>query len=129
MLLIPLFAALVQLGLTLYVRNTLAACVQAAARYGADENFIVAQGDKAVNAAKARATTCIDASLPDSYSSGVAAQLRQQEIELQVDPHNPVAGSIPVVEVTDDASVPFVIFFGEMHVSVHVTGDALQERP
>lgn len=111
------------------MRNTLAACAQAAARYGADENFIAARGDDAVNAAKGRAVNCINASLPDTYSSGVAAQLRQKEIATQADPQHPVGGEIPVVEVTDDVSLPVVALFGELHVSVHVTGDALQERP
>jgi TadE-like protein len=121
LILIPLFMAILQLGLALYVRNTLAACAQEGARYAADEN-IVSQGEHAMtDIATAHATICVHGSLSDSFSRGITASA-----PTIVDPlGNPVL----VVEVRIAAPFPLVGLFGLGPQVLHAKGDAMQERP
>lgn len=121
LILIPLFVAILQLGLALYVRNTLAACAQDGARYGADANVVV-QGDKAMaNAATAQTARCVDESLSGAYARRITASA-------------PVitdsgGGAVRVVEVRITSPLPLAGLFGLGPQVLHVQGDALQERP
>lgn len=140
MILVPLFVGLVQLGLALYVRNTVNACAYAAARYGANENLVAeAQHggvDVAADAAKTRAVACIEQSLPVSYMPEVNAYRCERTIEIPCCPPDaigcePAADSdaIPVVEVNVRLRLPLFVVFDVTDVDVHVRADALQEQP
>jgi hypothetical protein len=121
LILIPLFAALLQLGFALYVRNTLAACAQEGARYAADAN-IAAQGEAAMtNAAISHATTCVNGSLSTSCAQGITATT----------PAITDSGGEPVlvVEVQIASPFPLVGLFGAGPQVLHVKADAMQEQP
>lgn len=121
LILVPLFMAILQLGLTLYARNTLAACAQEGARYASAEN-IVLQGPDAVTAAgAARATSCVDSSLSTSFSQAVAASTPVV--------NDPTGGPVQVVEVQISAPMPLVGLFGIGPQWLHVKADAMQEQP
>lgn len=120
LILVPLFAGILQLGLALYVRNTLAACAQEGARYAAAED-IVRSGNAAItNAASQRAASCVTDSLPGSFANGIAAS-------------TPVltsgGGAVPVVEVEMASPFPLIGLLGVGSSVLHATGDAMQERP
>jgi len=119
LILVPLFAGIVQLGFTLYVRNTLAACAQEGARYGADADFVSQGASVVVAQATQRATTCIDSSLPARYSQAVSAAPADSSV-------NGVA--VPVVEVRIDAPVPVLGMWALGPTTITVKGDAVQER-
>jgi hypothetical protein len=121
LVLLPMFVAILQLGLALYVRNTIAACAQEGARYGADADF-VSQGVDVMEARAAdRTRSCIDSSVSIEFSRNVSASA-----PLVTD-----AGGAPVavVEVRVASPVPVFGFFGLGDQVVHVQGDAMQERP
>jgi Flp pilus assembly protein TadG len=121
LILIPLFLAILQLGLALYVRNTLAACAQDGARYAADENIVV-QGNAAMTDAAIRQTTnCVKESLPDSFASGITASAP--------DINDSAGTAVLVVEVRITAPFPLVGLFGLGPQVLHAQGDALQETP
>jgi hypothetical protein len=63
-----LFVAVFQVGLALYVRNTLIACAAEGARFGARADVDPAQG-------VARARELIEASLPHRFARDVTAQV------------------------------------------------------
>jgi Flp pilus assembly protein TadG len=121
LILVPLFMAILQLGLALYVRNTLAACAQDGARYGADANVVV-QGNAAMaDAATRQATRCVEESLSGSYVqriSGSAPTVTDSA-------GNPVR----VVEVRIASPLPLAGLFGLGPQVLHAQGDALQEQP
>ncbi len=87
-LLIFVFLGVVQLGLTLFVRNTLVACAAEGARYAAN-------ADRTPEDGVAKARDLITASLPDSYAEDVSAG------------YDDVAGA-PTVYVEVQAEVPLV---------------------
>jgi hypothetical protein len=121
LILLPLFVAILQLGLALYVRNTLAACAQEGARYGADADF-VSQGPAVVTAQAAdRTASCINGSVSSAFSQAVTAT-------------TPVITDgggvgVNVVEVEVASPLPVIGFFSLGSEVVHVKGDAMQERP
>lgn len=127
LLLLPFFVGILQLGFTLYVRNTLAACAQAGARYAADENFAaqdaMAQhsGDVTAQAAISRTTGCIDEWLSSTYSRDVTGGPAQW-------PPNS-ADSVVVVEVKVSSPVPVFGLVPWGKSAITVKADALQERP
>lgn len=121
LILIPLFVAILQLGLALYVRNTLAACAQDGARYGADANVVV-QGDKAMaDAATAQTARCVDESLSGAYARRITASTPAIT--------DSAGGAVRVVEVRITSPLPLAGLFGLGPQVLHVQGDALQERP
>jgi hypothetical protein len=112
--------AILQLGLALYVRNTLAACAQDGARYGSDAN-VVAQGDQAMaDAATRQATRCVEESLSGSYANRITASAPTVT--------DPAGGSVRVVEVRIASPLPLAGLFGLGPQVLHAQGDALQER-
>lgn len=116
-----MFAAILQLGLALYVRNTVAACAQEGARYGADADF-VSQGSGVMAARAAeRATSCINSSVSSAFSRNVSAST----------PVLSGAGGSPVavVEVQVAAPLPVIGLFSVGDQVLHVQGDAMQESP
>jgi Flp pilus assembly protein TadG len=120
LILVPLFAGILQLGLALYVRNTLAACAQEGARYAAAED-IVRSGNAAItNAASQRTKSCITDSLPGSFANGITASTPLL---------NGGGGVVPVVEVQIASPFPLVGLLGVGSGVLHATGDAMQERP
>jgi hypothetical protein len=121
MILVPLFLAILQLGLDLYVRNTLAACAQDAARYAADEDIDTRGADVIQQAAHDRAGSCIDDSLSGRFSAditGFAATMRDSS-----------GSSVDAVEVDVVAPMPIVGFLNLGNLQLRVTGHALQEHP
>jgi Flp pilus assembly protein TadG len=121
LILVPLFLAILQLGLDLYVRNTLAACAQDAARYAASED-IGTRGAGAIQlAAQDRAGRCIDDSLAGRFSasiSGIASTVTA-----------PSGSTVDVVEVDVAVPMPVVGFLNLGGLHVRVSGHALQEQP
>jgi len=121
LILIPLFVVILQLGLALYVRNTLAACAQDGARYGAAAN-VVAQGEAAMtNAATTQATRCVAESLSSSYTQQIAATTPTIA--------DAAGGPIRVVEVRISSPLPLAGLFGLGPQVLHAQGDAMQELP
>jgi len=108
LLLTPLFLGVVQLGLDLHVRNTLVACASEGARYAANADRSLADGE-------ARARQCIASSLRSSYAEDVRADLVSD-------------AGVPTVEVTVHAPLPLVAFTGPSRALV-VRGHALRETP
>jgi hypothetical protein len=121
LVLLPMFVAILQLGLALYVRNTIAACAQEGARYGADADFVSQGADVMEARAADRTRSCIDSSVSSEFSRNVSASA-----PLVTD-----AGGAPVavVEVRVASPVPVFGFLGLGDQVVHVRGDAMQERP
>jgi Flp pilus assembly protein TadG len=123
LILVPLFLAILQLGLGLYVRNTLAACAQDAARYAADEDIDIRGSDAVQQAAQAGATACIDSSLSDSFAGDITGTATIST------PKGDVAGSVAAVDVEVAAPLPMVGFLSVGGLQVRVSGHALQEQP
>ncbi len=121
LILIPLFLAILQLGLALYVRNTLAACAQDGARYAADQNIVIQGESVMTDAATHQAMTCIQESLPDSFAGSVAATVP--------DIKDSAGAPVVVVEVRIAAPFPLVGLFGLGPQVLHAQGDAMQEQP
>jgi hypothetical protein len=119
LILIPLFLAIVQLGFTLYMRNTIAACAQTGARRAAAED-VVARGQAAVVAEAVSDTrSCID-----DWGSNAA----DSDIEVSFT-DSIYAVSVDVVKVSVRTPVPIVGLFGLGAQTIHIVGEALQEEP
>jgi Flp pilus assembly protein TadG len=119
LILIPLFMAILQLGMALYARNTLAACAQEGARYAADHD-IVAQGTNVVvETAKTRTTTCVRDSLTGSLASDISADTPAITDKL--------GETAAVVEVRISSPFPLLGLFGLGPQVLHVKADAMQE--
>jgi Flp pilus assembly protein TadG len=103
MVLLPMINGIIEVGLTILVRNTLAACASDAARYGAA--FGRSGGD-----ALASAQQCVQASAGARWANAPTAGVR--------------AGMM-VVHIS--ASVPPLGLVGPGYV-VHVSGHAVQEH-
>jgi hypothetical protein len=106
--LVFLFLALIQLALTLHVRNVLIDCAVTGARFGA-----LSDRDPQAGAEKAR--SLIAEELTAGYAEKVSARL----VELD---------GIPTVEVEVRAPVPVLGLIG-VGRSVAVTGHAMAEAP
>jgi Flp pilus assembly protein TadG len=119
LILVPLFAAIMQLGFALYVRNTLAACAQDGARYAADANIVVQGNGAMADAATTRAASCVTDTLPGSFARGITAS----------SPTITDSSGLPVmvVEVRIASPFPLVGLFGLGSHVLHAKGDALQE--
>jgi len=120
LILVPLFAGILQLGIALYVRNTLAACAQEGARYAAAEDIVRAGSAAIANAASERTKSCVTDSLPNSFANGITASTPTLAS---------AGGSVPVVEVRIASPFPLMGFLGVGSGVLHATGDAMQEQP
>jgi len=107
-LLTPLFLAIVRLGLSIHVRNTLVACANEGARLAADADATLAVG---VN----RTRDCIKTSLRASYAEDVSAR-------------TVATGGTALIEVTVRAPLPLVSFVGP-HGALVARGHAVAESP
>jgi Flp pilus assembly protein TadG len=105
--LVPVFLGILQVGLVLFVRNTLAAAASEGARYAATLDRGPADG-----AARTRAQ--ISGALAGRYAHGVTAR------ETTID-------GAPAVEVTVHVVVP-ALGIGGPAVSLDVTGHAIEEQ-
>lgn len=106
-LLLPLFLALVQLGLALHVRNTLVACAAEGARYGAN-------ADRDPADAAEHAAQLVRAALADSFAEDVQAGVAEVD-------------GVAVMEVRVSAALPVVGLLGPSG-SLTVRGHALDEE-
>ena len=120
LVLLPMFVAILQLGLALYVRNTIAACAQEGARYGADADFVRQGPDMMTARASDRTTSCIASSVSSSFSRDVTASTPMVDGD---------GGSVAVVRVQVASPLPVFGLFGLGEQVLHVQGDAVQEQP
>jgi Flp pilus assembly protein TadG len=121
LILVPLFLAILQLGLDLYVRNTLAACAQDAARYAADEDIDTRGADVIQQAAQSRGSRCIDDSLSGRFAADVSGAATTTI--------DPTGSSVDVVQVDVVAPMPIIGFLNLGNLQLRVSGHALQEQP
>ena len=105
-LLVVLFGCLIQVGIALYVRNTLIAAAADGARYAASANRSSSDG-------VSRTRLVIDASLPASYAADVTAGYQ-------------VVGGLDTVVVQVRAPLPIIGLLGPTDDLV-VSGHALVE--
>ena len=109
--LMPLFLGLLQVGLVLHVRNTVADCVSEGARFAALAGH--SPGDAAGR---------VDELLADELGAGYARRVRiTRAVEVEV-------AGVRVVEVTASAPAPVVGLAGPAR-TLTVTGHAVAERP
>jgi Flp pilus assembly protein TadG len=106
LVLVPLVLGLIQVGLVLHVRNTLAAAATEGARYGATV-------DRSPSDGAARTRQQIDDALADRFAQDVSA-------------HRETVGGVPTVVVTVHADVPPLGLWGP-GVGLTVTGHGVQE--
>ncbi|MGH8894325.1 MAG: TadE/TadG family type IV pilus assembly protein [Actinomycetes bacterium] len=107
-LLTVLFLALLQLGLALHVRNTLAASAAEGARFAANADRSAADGEAVTR-------QLIRDSLADSFADGVSSGFE-------------TVGGVPTVYVQVDATLPVVGLLGPPR-GIRVRGHALEEAP
>jgi Flp pilus assembly protein TadG len=103
-----MFLGVLQLGIDLYVRNVLAACLADGARYGANADIASAP------AGAAAANREIAAALGSSYATAYAL------------PAVDVDGA-PALEVAARVRLPLLAWFLPIGPTVHATGEALLE--
>jgi Flp pilus assembly protein TadG len=103
-----LFLALLQLGLALHVRNTLAASAAEGARYAAN-------ADRSPGDGAAVTRQLISASLADSFAEGVTSGTE-------------LVDGVSTVYVQIDARLPLVGLLGPPR-AISVRGHALEEAP
>ncbi len=104
--LVPLFLGVLQVGLVLHVRNTLAAAASEGARYAATVNGAPSSG-------AARTRSQIRGALADRFADEVTA-------------HQVMVDGVPGVEVEVAADVPPLGLWGPA-VHLHVAGHAVRE--
>ena len=107
-LLVPLFLGIFQVGLTIFVKNTLTACASEGARYGA--NF-----DRSVGDGVARAERCAAGSLNPGWVKGSSGGLESG------------GGREQLVTVRLRSAVPALGMWGSP-ITLSVTGHAVEER-
>lgn len=107
-ILVPLVLGILQLGLTLHVRNTLASAASEGARYAATQGRTGADGE-------ARTREQIEGAVSGDFAD---------DIEVRT----VVVGGVPTVEVVVRAEVP-ALGLGGPGVEVEVVGHAVQELP
>ena len=105
-MLVPLVLGLIQVGLVLHVRNTLASAATEGARYGATI-------DRTPADAVARTRAQIRGAIADRFADGVSATSRS-------------VGGVPTVVVTVHAAVPPLGLWGP-GVGLSVTGHGVEE--
>jgi hypothetical protein len=103
-----LFLAILQLGIDLYVRNVLAACLADGARYGANADIA------SPAAGAARSNLEISGALGGHYATAYSLPL------VDVD-------GAPAVEVAASVRLPLIAWFLPVGPTVHATGQALLE--
>ncbi len=106
-LLVGLFLAVLQVALLVHVRNTLVACAAEGARYAANADRGLADGE-------ARAEALIRQSLSDRFAGGVSAR-------------RVVRDGVPQVEVEVTATLPVFGYLG-IDRGLTVTGHAVDEE-
>ncbi|GAB3781612.1 TadE family protein [Nocardioides ungokensis] len=106
--LVPLFLGILQVGLVLYVRNTLAAAASEGARYAATQDRDLADGG-------ARTREQIDRAVSGRFA---------QDVEVRP----VVVDGAPGVEVVVHARVP-ALGIGGPAVELEVSGHAVEEDP
>lgn len=106
--LVPLFLGILQVGLVLFVRNTLASAASEGARYAATEGRGPGDG-------VARTRAQIDGAISGRFARDIGVR------RVLVD-------GAPGIEVTVHASVP-ALGIGGPAVDLAVTGHAVQEQP
>jgi hypothetical protein len=121
LVLVPLFLAILQLGLDLYVRNTLAACAQNAARQAADADVDALGTDAVQQTAQDVAGRCIDAALSRSLAGHITGRTMSMSAN--------GAAPLHVIEVDVVAPLPMVGFLGLGNMRLRVSGHALEEQP
>lgn len=104
--LVTLFLAVLQLGLLIHVRNTLVACAAEGARYAANADRGLADGE-------ARTRMLI----AEALSAGLAQQVRSRQV---------LADGVQVVEVEVVATLPLFGLLG-FERGLTVTGHAVDE--
>ncbi|HEY9350262.1 MAG TPA: TadE family protein [Acidothermales bacterium] len=104
--LVGLFLAILQLGLVLHVRNTLIACAAEGARYAANADRDLADGE-------ARTAALIAESLSSRFGEGVASRYVS-------------AGSVQLVEIEVSTTLPLFGWLG-VDRGLTVTGHAVEE--
>lgn len=104
-LLTMLFLGVLQVGLALFVRNTLVACAQDGARLAANRDRTLADGED-------RAQRCVDSALPRAPQRTVSSSVV-------------VIGTRPVAEVRLATRLPLIGPFGPRNLAV--SGHALLE--
>jgi hypothetical protein len=121
LILVPVFLAILQLGLDLYVRNTLAACAQDAARYAAAEDVDTAGFDAIQGAAHDHARQCINGSLSEGFADDIEGRAITRAVN--------GSPAVPIIEVKVTAPLPMIGFLGIGGMRISVSGHALQELP
>lgn len=106
MVLVPLVLGLIQVGLVMHVRNTLAAAATEGARYGANIDRSPADG-------AARAREQVTGAIADRFAQDVSGSRE-------------IVGGVPTVVVTVRAEVPPLGLWGP-GVGLSVTGHGVQE--
>jgi Flp pilus assembly protein TadG len=106
MVLVPLVLGLIQVGLVMHVRNTLAAAATEGARYGANVDRTPADG-------AARTREQVRGAIADRFAQEVSATREN-------------VGGVPTVAVTVRAVVPPLGLWGP-GVDLSVTGHGVQE--
>ena len=106
MVLVPLVLGLIQVGLVMHVRNTLAAAATEGARYGANIDRTPADG-------AARTREQVSGAIADRFAQDVSAGRE-------------TVGGVPTVVVTVRAEVPPLGLWGP-GVGLSVTGHGVQE--
>ena len=105
--LVPVFLGILQVGLVLFVRNTLTAAASEGARYAATL-------DRGPDEGAARTRSQISGALAGRYAQGVSAR------EVTID-------GVPAIEVTVHVVVP-ALGIGGPAVALDVTGHAIEEQ-
>jgi hypothetical protein len=107
LLLVPLFLGIFQVGLTIFVKNTLTACASEGARYGA--NF-----DRSVDDGVARAERCASDSLNPAWVQGSSGGI------------DSAGGGEQLVTVRLRSAVPALGLWGHP-ITLTVAGHAVEE--
>ncbi|HTR71057.1 MAG TPA: TadE family protein [Mycobacteriales bacterium] len=108
-LVVLLFLAVIQLGVDLYVRNVLAACVADGARYGANAN--VASATAGAAAANREITQALGSRYAEAYAP----------------PSQATDDGVPVVTVAVQVRLPLLAWFLPAGPVVRASGHALLE--
>jgi hypothetical protein len=104
-----LFLALLQLGIDLYVRNVVVACLADGARYGANANVASAR------AAARQANAELSRALGSHYATAYAPL------------HQPSVHGARVVTIDARVRLPLLAWFLPHGPTIHATGEALLE--
>jgi len=107
-ILVSLFLAILQIGLVLHVRNTLVASAAEGARYAANADRDLLDGE-------ARTRELIASAVSPRYADGVSSRYVQR-------------GGVTLVEVRVRTTLPLVGLIGPGE-SLEVTGHAVEEAP